>query len=114
MRNMPNHLNSKFDYEYIREYADETVWRPVWEALLTTSKIWVDVGIIEDEKAAIIDATHKTETIIEGNEQGDEVRRIHQYKLRLDPSSDMVRLGFTEEEVRQALLQGNKKSSKSH
>ena len=42
------------------------------------------------------------------------VRRIHQYKLRLDPSSDMVRLGFTEEEVRQALLQGNKKSSKSH
>ena len=110
MRESPKHMNSKFDYIYVRDNFPEEVWRPYWQSILDESKVWVDIGEI-DEANSVTDATHKVE-VFTINKDGKEKRSVHQYELRVDPSSDMIRLGFTEEEVRQALLQGNKKPSK--
>ena len=111
MQESPKHMNSKYDYLYMRDNFPEEVWRPYWQSILDESKVWIDIGEI-DAADGMTDATHKVETFTV-NDNGKEKTSAHQYELRTDPSSDMIRLGFTPEEVRQALSQENKKASKS-
>nr|DAX80550.1 MAG TPA: HORMA domain protein [Bacteriophage sp.] len=111
MQESAKHMNSKYDYLYMRDNFPEEVWRPYWQSILDESKVWIDIGEI-DAADGVTDATHRIETFTL-NDNGEEKSSTHQYELRTDPSSDMIRLGFTEEEVRQALLQDNKKASKS-
>lgn len=101
MRNFPKHLNSKFDYEYIRQHFPEEKWKPHWEKLLAERKQWYNVGVVE-EGQGIEDETHRVETygITEGEEKRTE---LHQLELRDDPSAPFFRLGFTEAEVKEAL-----------
>jgi len=103
MIGVPRQLNSKYDYIYVRENFPESVWQPLWQGLLQNHKVWVDVGVIKEGERAIIDDTHRSETIIEIDEHEGEASRVHQYELRENPASDMIRLGFTEEEVKEAL-----------
>ena len=102
MKELPKHMNSKFDYVYMRENFPEEIWRPYWQSILDESKVWIDIGEI-NKADGVIDATHRVEVFLV-NDAGEEKRSVHQYELRVDPSSDMIRLGFTEDEVQQALL----------
>lgn len=95
-------MNSKFDYIYMRDNYPEEIWHPYWQAMLDESKVWIDTGEI-NEADGVTDATHRVETFLV-TDDGEERRVSHQYELRIDPASDMIRLGFTVEEVREALL----------
>lgn len=102
MKGLPKHMNSKYDYLYIKETLPDDEWKPYWRALLTESKTWVDLGEI-NESEAVTDNAHKIEHFTEKNNDGTEKATVHQYELRTDMSSDMIRLGFTAAEVRTAL-----------
>ncbi len=102
MKGLPKHMNSKYDYLYIKETLPDDEWKPYWRALLTESKTWVDLGEI-NEADAIVDDTHKIEHFTEKDNDGTEKATVHQYQLRTDPSSDMVKMGFTEDEINDAL-----------
>lgn len=112
MRGTPKYLNSKFDYEYIKDNMPEHIWRPQWENLLRNREIWVCTGEMRDGDVAVEmkDGRHKIEEIECANESknGKTKKTIKRYfyELREDPSSDFVRLGFTEEEVKKALEKG--------
>lgn len=101
MRGFPKHLNSKFDYLYIKDNFPPELWKPAWERLLQGRKQWFDTGIIE-EGEGITDDTHKVEAF--DNKEGEETRtEWHQFELRDDMSSDFIKFGFTVEEIEAAL-----------
>lgn len=101
MKGFPKHLNSKFDYLYIKENFPADLWKPAWERLLQERQKWFDMGII-DEGEGISDDTHRVETF-ENKEDGGTRKELHQFELKNDMSSDFFKFGFTVEEVEAAL-----------
>lgn len=99
MKGFPKKLNSKADYEYIRKNFPEEQWRPAWEALIKESKAWFFTAALAEKSAGIEDETHY---IVESKDLDGETKYL-QYELMEDKSSDMVRLGFTVEEIEKAL-----------
>lgn len=99
MRGFPKKLNSKFDYEYIKEHFLEDEWKPAWKSLLSESKNWFFTGKLKCEADGLIDNNHRIET--GKNMEGE--TEYYQYEYMIDQSSDMIQLGFTESEVIEAL-----------
>ena len=99
MRGFPRKLNSKFDYIYIKEHFPRGAWEPEWRQLIVESKNWFFTQKLASEANGITDDTHRIESgkDIDGNIE------YYQYELRTDQSSDMIRLGFTEDEIKAAL-----------
>ena len=105
MKNFPKHLNSKADYEYIREHFPRAEWLPCWKALLTNRKNWFATGMLDSKEAGIEDATHRirADTANAKNEGAEDTYTYYQEELKDDASSDFFRMRFTEEEVKAAI-----------
>ena len=104
MKGFPKHLNSKFDYYYIKDNFPASKWKPYWQLLLDDRFRWMDDHELEDPSEGIIDETHRIEERTSTNpETGEEVTIYIQQEYKKNPGSDFWRLGFTEEEVREAL-----------
>ena len=98
MKGFPKHLNTKQDYLYIKDNFPSDLWKPAWQELLDTKKNWFCTGKLDSKDAGITDKTHKVVESVQ-----DEKTEYYQYELQVDTSCNMVRLGFTEAEVRAAL-----------
>ena len=101
MRGLPKRLNSKSDYIYIKEHFPRSEWEPAWRQLIAESKNWFFTKKLASEADGTADSTHRIESgkDIDGNIE------YYQYELRTDPSSDMIRLGLSEEEINTALAE---------
>lgn len=93
MKGMPKHLNSKYDYEYVRDNFSEEEWLPIWKSLYNERMNWFIVEKLDSENG-INDKTHK---VVAVENEGE--TEFYQYEYRLDNSSDFCKLGFTENEI---------------
>ena len=89
----PKFLNTKEDYEYVRNNCPKNEWEKDFKALLDGEKDWFNVGETDD---GIIDDTHK---VIKDEQK----RKTYQYELQVNPNCKMHRIGYTREEVEKAL-----------
>ena len=92
----PKYLNTKYDYEYVRENFDN--WREYWQELYDSRMIWQNVELVGD---GIEDDTHRL--IQSQDEVGNPV--AIQQELLVDPNSKLFRIGFTEMEVAAAIAE---------
>lgn len=104
MRNFPKHLNSKADYEHIRDHFPRAKWLPYWKALLN-HKQWFVTSVLESADAGVTDDTHRVRTdTTKATEEGKEdTYTYYQEEYKDDPSADFFRFHFTEEEVEAAI-----------
>ena len=88
----PKYLNTRFDYEYVKDNFDN--WRDYWQELYDSRMIWQAV-----EGPVTPDETHR---ILQSQDmEGNEIE-IHQ-EYQVDPNAKLFRIGFTEAEVEAAL-----------
>lgn len=100
----PKKVNSKSDYYYILEHFGPAVWRPYWERLKADKMRWLLTGKLTSADDGLTDETHKVETYT--TKTGSEIKtEYYQYEYMIDPSSDFVRLNFTDDEI--ALVLGS-------
>lgn len=97
----PKHLNTKYDYEYVKENFPKSNWESDFQALLDSQYEWFFVKYLTENEEGISDDTHKV-VEEEKTEENSEVKRM-QYEYRHNPDCLLCRLGFTEEEVKAAL-----------
>lgn len=97
MRGFPPHLNTKEDYEFVRNNFPREQWLPCFENLLTSRKDWFFVKELEDGEIGISDETHKIEIQLDQEVEGKHIR--YQFELRENPTCLMNTLGYTEQEV---------------
>ena len=95
MVEIPRHLNTKFDYEYIRAHFPPEKWKPRWQELLSR-EYWDEVAELEDEEPGIEDAKHKVV---------QHPPKKKQLALKPDPKANIHRLGFDVAEVEAALAE---------
>ena len=104
MKGFPKHLNSKFDYYYIKENFPASKWKPYWQRLLDDRYRWMDDHELEDPSEGITDETHKVEERRTTDQStGEEIVTWMQLEYKQNPGSDFWRMGFTVEEVEKAL-----------
>lgn len=99
MRGYPSWLNSKEDYYYVADNFPKSQWLPDWQELLDNEKMWFFVEYLDDPSEGITDATHRVETV----DDGEGGVRYAQLEYRTDPHCRMFQLGFTEAEVKNKL-----------
>lgn len=99
MQGFPKHLNSKFDFEYVRNNFPKEQWSPLFEELLAEQKVWVCTKTLADGEIGIADETHK---IVE-SETMDKTIVKYQYEYVIDENCRMNRLGYTVEEINSIL-----------
>lgn len=104
MKGFPKHLNSKFDYYYIKENFPAKKWKPKWQQLLDERYRWTDTGTLEKEEDGIVDETHRVSSYTTTNQEtGEEVTVWVQQEYKANPVADFWTMNFTEEEVLKAL-----------
>ena len=86
----PKYLNSRYDYEYVREHLDN--WKDYYQELYDSRLIWDNVELVGD---GITDATHR---LIQSQDEEENPITIQQ-ELLLDVNCKLLRIGFTVEEV---------------
>ena len=86
----PKYLNSRYDYEYVREHLDN--WKDYYQELYDSRLIWDNVELVGD---GITDATHR---LIQSQDEEENPITIQQ-ELKLDANCKLLRIGFTIEEV---------------
>lgn len=96
----PKHLNTKEDYEYVKDNFPAEEWKPYYQELLDTQKDWFPIGEVE-ESNGITDDTHK---IVEEKDLTNKTTKYIQYELQDNPNCLLLRLGFTAEEVKAAVV----------
>lgn len=99
MKGYPKTLNTKEDYEYVKENFPAEQWKPDYQKLLDSMNDWVPTGKLDSEDDGIVDDTHK---ITEEN-SGSEKKTYVQWEMQEIPTCKLNRLGFTVEEVKAAL-----------
>ena len=107
MRGKPHTLGTKADYYYIKENFEPDYWKPLWQNMYDLKMVWMPHELLESKEDGIEDETHriseyKDETGVEGEE---EKVTYQQEVYEVNPLSDFVRLGFTDEEVQAALAE---------
>lgn len=98
MDGYPKNLNTKQDYEYVRNHFSKEQWEGDFRDLLTSSKDWFNVGKITGN--GVTDDTHKV-VVDEGI--GGAPSATYQYELRENPDAKIFRIGYTVEEVEKIL-----------
>jgi hypothetical protein len=91
----PKHLNTKYDYEYVREHLDN--WRHYFEELYDDRLIWDNVELTGE---GITDDTHR---LIQSQDMEFQEPITIQQELKLDEHCKLLRIGFTVEEVEAVL-----------
>jgi hypothetical protein len=84
------YLNTRYDYEYVREHQDN--WKDYYQELYDTRLIWDNVELVGE---GVTDATHR---LIQSQDE-EENPIIIQQELLLDVNCKLLRIGFTVEEV---------------
>jgi len=96
----PKHLNSRADYDYVRQNFPAEQWLPSYKSLLTNTEEWFFTKNLNSKAEGIEDDTHKiivnTTTAAEGEEA---VETYAQYELRVNENAKIFRMGFTVQEV---------------
>lgn len=104
MKGFPKHLNSKFDYYYIKQNFPALKWKPYWQRLLDERYRWMDDHELTDPAQGIIDDTHRVEERHSVDQStGEEITTWMQVVYKENPGSDFWRMNFTVEEVERAL-----------
>lgn len=96
----PKMLNSKEDYEFVRKNFPKDEWRQDFQNLLDTEKAWFNMGKIPEGSSGTVDDTHR---IVTDEQTGEK----YQYEYKEDPDSPLHRSGYTEEEVKKILAEGD-------
>lgn len=99
MRGFPKSLNTKADYEYIRQNFSKDQWAPAWQALLDTRQDWFFDRYLDDSEEVELTESQK---IVEAQDNDAEQKRSL-YILKDIPTSKFNRLGFTVQEIEEAL-----------
>jgi hypothetical protein len=94
MEGPARHLNTKFDYEYVKEHQDN--WKEYYQTLYNDRLIWDNVELVGE---GVTDATHR---LIQSQDEEQNPITIQQ-ELKLDEHCKLLRIGFTVEEVEAAL-----------
>jgi hypothetical protein len=97
MVGFPKYLNSRHDYEFIRQQFPEDVWRPRWQALLDSAYDWAPAGQLLDGEAGVTDESHRVVEI--HDPVTGELKERWQYVSDIDSNAELFRLGFTVEEI---------------
>ena len=95
MEGPAKYLNTKFDYEYVREYQDN--WKDYWQTLYDDRLIWDNVDLVGE---GVTDATHR---LIQSQDMESQEPITIQQELKLDEHCKLLRIGFTVEEVEAVL-----------
>lgn len=98
MVGFPKHLNSKADYEYVKNNFPSTQWKPAFQELLDSQQQWFNTGKVTGK--GVTDVTHK---VIINEPMGDIPAVSYQYELKDDPNCTLLQLGFTVDDVQAAL-----------
>jgi hypothetical protein len=102
MDGFPKHLNTRRDYEVIKELFSEEQWKPAYQELVDTSIGWLMTSRLEEEQSGTTDDTHEVREV---KDHEGTVTERYQYEYKQDPNSKLLRLGFTVEEVEAVLAQ---------
>jgi len=86
MRGFPKHLNTRFDYEYVKNEFPASQWKPAWQGLLDTRFSWLPATGKETAETPLRDVEADGQVV--GQEAWVE-----------DPNAKIFRLGFTVAEV---------------
>jgi len=102
MKGYPRHLNTRADYDFVRQNFEKSLWLPDYEALLNSYQEWFFVKHLDAESEGINDATHKVITVTPIDNDGTPTS-YDQYELRTNPQARIFELGFSVEEVQQII-----------
>ncbi len=104
MRGYPKILNTKDDYEYVRDNFPKSQWQADWQNLLDTMRDWVPLWTLKSRESGIEDETHKITSETRDNEYGEYPETVYtQWEYQVIPTCKLLILGFSEEEVTAAL-----------
>ena len=95
----PKHLNTKADYEYIREHFPKEKWQPHFQKLLDTKDNFFAVKTLGEKDAGI---ESKTKKVVE-QENGDGILERVQLVKKTDPNSKLLKIGFSVADIESAL-----------
>lgn len=98
----PKTLNTKEDYEFVRQNFPKEEWKEDFEDLLATVNEWFNLGKLEEGDAGITDDTHK---VVESEQDDGAVTERYQYEYKENPNARIYQLGYTVDEVK-AILEG--------
>jgi len=90
MKGFPKHLNTRADYEYVRDNFPAEQWGPAWQSLLDTRFSWLPASGAEPKG-------------IELREVEQDGQVVGQEAWVEDKNAKIFRLGFTVAEVQKAL-----------
>lgn len=98
MRNYPKVLQTKEDYEYVRQNFPKEEWQADFQALLDGQKAWFFVKELADGEIGMSDTTHKIEI-----NNGMDGNKRYQFELRYNPDCKLAQLGYNEDQVKEYL-----------
>lgn len=105
MRGLPRNLNSKFDYEFIKNNTEPEYWKPLWHGLLDSLYVWKIEKELNSETEGKEDSTHRIAKYLDEINSTEE-NKIYKYYQEVkvkNELSDLVRFGFTEKEIKETL-----------
>lgn len=105
MVGFPKNLNTKYDFEYVREHLDELggetakeQLKAEYQGLIEGSTCWYTDKELASESEGVTDDTHKIITSVEGS--GDNVlTKYTQMVLKTNEQAKIFRIGYTVAEV---------------
>lgn len=92
----PKHLNSKFDYLYVKDHFPKEKWQPDFQTLLDDRMQWLSVSKLVARADGLNDETHEVRMVEGINDNPEE---YYQYEYKEDENCKLFRLGFTVKEV---------------
>lgn len=105
MVGFPKNLNTKYDFDYVREHLDELggdtakeKLKAEYQALIDGSTCWYTGEEVASVEAGVTDDTHKVVTETEG--VGDDAKTKYvQMVLKTNEDAKIFRLGYSVAEV---------------
>lgn len=98
MKGYPKFLNTREDYEFVRDNFDRSEWEKDFQYLLDTRCDWFFVSWLSDGDEGVTDATNKV-VEMKSEVDGQDVVTRAQYVLQENPDCKLNRLGFSKEEI---------------
>lgn len=96
MKGFPKTLNTKSDYEYVRQHFPKEECLPVFQELLDTEHDWFFDRYLDEGEVVEKDSTHRVE---KPKEETSGIAKDSLYVFKSNPNCKMYALGYTKEEV---------------
>lgn len=90
----PKHLNTKADYEYVRNNFPKEMWEKDFRVLLETTHDWFFIRELEKGEVPVLLENQKIEKMEE---------KDYLFEYKYDENCTLNRLGFTIEEIEEYL-----------